>query len=251
MTGMKRVIFHKPSLGKIEGLLSLLDFRPSAKKFSDKEFESLVNGKGVPTGKIQCQVDGGHVLILNDAAEVHFLSLIASSGFARQVRGQTKRIDYVKPWSHSPSPYYPDFLFHTYNGEIAVVEIKSILGMCQDENIAKFSALRSYCEKNGFLFGFLDAELEPFSRYLLPPKESEEGMARYFYETLGSLGGFTTANLKAMMKRFPDKKPSEVKRLVASLVLQDPSLENRYCHDSPFCLNATERAAPASFKIFR
>ena len=251
MTEMKRIIFHQPDLGKIEGLSSLLDFRSTAKRFSEEEFESLASGEGVPTGKIHCGVDGGHVLILNDAAEVHFLNLLATSGFARKVRGQTKPIDYVKPWSQSPSPYYPDFLFYTYQEEIAIVEIKSILGMCQDENIAKFWALRSFCEKHGFLFGFLDTELEPFSRYLLPPTESEEEMARYFYETLGSLGGFTMANLKAMLKRFPKNKPSEVKRLVASLVLQDPCLENRYCHDSPFCLNATERATPASFKIFQ
>jgi hypothetical protein len=233
---------------KVAGILSLLEFGDKALAYSPEEFERIANGDAIPTGSIKCLVDHGKTLILNDSAETKFLRLIASSGFAARVRGQTKAIDYVKPWAVTASPYYPDFIIYTNEGKIAFVEIKSILGMCQDENLAKREALRNYCYHNGFLFGFLDAELEPFSSYLSPLSEEEDETAGYFYMTLSSVGGFTTANLKALLKKYPRKRPSVLKRTIAKLVIQDSGLENRYCHDSPYEINATERKEPSPLK---
>jgi hypothetical protein len=240
----------KPNPKKIASLESLLEFKETAAIFSQEEFERIAYGDGIPTGALKCQVDKSYTLILNDTAETRFLSYITKCGYASSVRGQTKRIDYVKPWASNPSPYYPDFIIHDYQGRIAFVEIKSILGMCQDENIAKMRALRGYCLQNRFLFGFLDAEMEPFNEYLSPLGEEDDDVISYFYRIMSEVGGFTTAHLKAYLQKHKERKPSEIKRAFAKIVLQDPSLEDRYCHDSPYEMNVTERQAPAAFKNF-
>jgi hypothetical protein len=247
---MRYSFSSKPNLKKIAALESLFEFKENAAVFSQEEFESIAHGDGVPTGAIKCQVDNGHTLILNDTAETRFLSYITKCGYASSVRGQTKRIDYVKPWANNPSPYYPDFIIHDYRGRIVFVEIKSILGMCQDENIAKMRALRGYCLQNRFLFGFLDAEMEPFNEYLVPLGEEDDDVISYFYRVMSEVGGFTTQHLKAYLLKHKERKPSEIKRAFAKIVLQDPSLEDRYCHDSPYEINVTERQAPAAFKNF-
>lgn len=248
---MRYSFSSKPNPKKIASLESLLEFKETAAIFSPEEFERIAYGDGVPTGTLKCQVDKGYTLILNDTAETRFLSYIIKCGYATSVRGQAKRIDYVKPWASNPSPYYPDFIIHDYKGRIAFVEIKSILGMCQDENIAKMRALRGYCLQNHFLFGFLDAEMEPFNEYLSPLGEEDDEAISYFYRIMSEVGGFTTAHLKAYLLKHKEKKPSEIKRTFAKIVLQDPELEDRYCHDSPYEINVTERTGgPSKIKDF-
>jgi hypothetical protein len=234
---------------KCLGLESLFYFREGAKKFTLDEFYARAMGDAMPTGNLVYEVDGGFPLILNDYAETHFLGLITSSGFASSVRGQTKRIDYIKPWATTASPYYPDFIFRTFDGRIAFVEIKSILGMAQDENIAKMEALFSYCQRNGYLAAYIDSEMLSFQDYLEPLSPSPLG--RFFDETVAAIGGFTNRDLERMIRSFPSLEKKDIKRFVASKILQDPQLLNRYCHDDPELVNAVKVPSPLAYKAFR
>lgn len=234
---------------KCLGLESLFYFREAAKTFTLEEFYARATGDAYPTGNLVYEVDGGFPLILNDYAETHFLSLIASSGFASSIRGQTKRIDYLKPWATTPSPYYPDFIFRTYDGRIAFVEIKSILGMAQDENIAKMEALFSYCKANGYLAAYIDSEMLSFQDYLEPLAPSP--LNRFFDDTVRAIGGFTNRDLERMIKTFPGIEKKDLKRFVSSKILQDPCLLNRYCHDDPELVNAVKVPAALAYKLFR
>jgi hypothetical protein len=231
------------------GLESLFSLRQNARKFTLEEFYALSAGHAMPTGNLVYEVDGGYPLILNDRYETAFLDLLCRSGFASSIRGQNKEIDYIKPWASTPSPYYPDFMFRTYDGRIALVEIKSILGMAQDENIVKRSALYAYCQQNGFLFAFLDAEKVSFDDYLSPVEDCPE--KRFFLQTVLSIGGFTNRDLEPLERTFPKKEKKDLKRLVSSLILQDPYLLNRYCHDSPDLVNAVKVPTLLTYKCFR
>ncbi|OPZ35229.1 MAG: hypothetical protein BWY98_00794 [Tenericutes bacterium ADurb.BinA155] len=232
-------------------LLSLsLWGREAAKTFTPEEFEAIAGGQGKPTGSLVYEVDHGFHLVLNDLAETAFLAQITSTGFALRIRGQTKAIPYIKPWAHNPAPYYPDFILYTYEHQIAFVEIKSILGMCQDENIAKFSYLYSYCQKNGFLCGFFDSEGYSVSDYLSLPEQEDPAIVASFYRSYETLGGFNNAALEALCAEFKKRKPHEIKRLVSALVLLDPECSDRYCHDSPYLLNAVKVPEPLPFKRF-
>lgn len=248
---MKRVYRPNPKQDprKCAGLESLFYYRESAKKFTLEEFYQIASGDGMPTGNLVYEVDGGMPLILNDVAETHFLALIAESGFASSIRGQTKRIDYIKPWATNPAPYYPDFVFRTYDGRIAFVEIKSILGMAQDENIAKMEALFAYARQNGFMAAYIDAEFLSFQEYLEPLIPN--AYTRFFTDTVAAIGGFTNQDLLRMEKTFPHVEKKNLKRLVSSLILQNPFLLNRYCHDSPDLVNAVKVPVALPYKQFR
>lgn len=240
----------KKDLKKIAFVDSLMLLKKESRLFSKEEFFRVAQGQGIPTGKLVYQVDGGYPLILNDYAETAFLGLVADSGYAQSIRGQSVSVPYVKPWAHNPSPYYPDFILYTYEGRIAFVEIKSILGMAQDENIAKFSSLYAFCERYGYLCAFIDSEGYSFASYLDPIDEKDEAMANFFYRALEEKKGFNENDLGRMKAAFPTKKESEIKRLVSRLILQDNTLENRYCHDDPSSVNATESETPLPYKTF-
>lgn len=242
---------EKLDLPKAKMLDSLMFGWGSAKVFSLGDFDSLALGHAMPTGDLVYEVDRGFPLILNDYAETAFLRLVTSSGYARSIRGQTMAIPYRKPWAQNASPYYPDFILYTYDGHIAIVEVKSILGMCQDENIAKFEYLLSFCRAKGYLCAFLDAEGVSIRDYCLEPLDERQYAVSFFEKTVANQGGFNDRNLKTLEHAFPKTKPSEIKRTVASLVIRDPFLSNRYCHDSPALLNAVKVPSPLAFKIFK
>ena len=248
---MKRVYRPAPKQDsrKCAGLENLFYYREQARKFTWEDFYAIAAGDGVPTGNLVYEVDQGMPLILNDLAETHFLSLIAGSGFASSIRGQSKRIDYVKPWASMPSPYYPDFVFRTYDGRIALVEIKSILGMAQDENIAKMETLFAHARERGYMAAYIDAEFVSFQEYLEPLISNE--FTRFFAETVAAIGGFTNRDLERMEQRFPKTEKRNLRRIVSSLILQDPCLLNRYCHDSPQLVNAVKIPTPLAYKLFR
>lgn len=230
-------------------LLDLLQLQEGAKAYGEAYFESLNDARVQPTGSLLYHVDKGFKLILNNPIEAHFLKFLASSGIVASIRGQTLEVPYVKPWASTPSPYYPDFVIHLNDGRIAILEVKSILGMCQDENIVKYEYLLSYCRRHGYLAAFFDADLVPFGEYLWPV---EEGPVKdYFQNCLTSLGGFNQEMLKRMEAHFPRISDKDLKRAVSSLILQDPYLINRYCHDSPYLINAVKVASPLSYKRFR
>ena len=123
-----------------------------------------------------------------------------------------------------------------------------VLVMAQDENIAKMEALFSFCQKEGYLSAYLDAELLSFQDYLEPLTPSKD--KTFFLQRVAANGGFNQNDLRMMEKTFPDVEKKELKRLVAELILQDPYLCNRYCHDDPELVNAVKVPSPLPYKIF-
>lgn len=236
----------KKSKAKCEKLSFLL--QGEGRRCSKEEFASLQSGSINELGKIKMKLEDGFVLPCADKAEARFAELLLSSGMVIALRGQNFVLPYQKPWATKPSPYYPDFLFQLDDGKIAIVEMKSILGMCQDENIAKYHALRNYALRQGYLYAMIDIDDISFEEYLWPFPEDD--VTKYFRAALASQGGFNQGNLEALLAKRPKKQGKEIRRKIASLVLQNPYLENRYCHDDPRLINATQSVNPLPYKIF-
>lgn len=233
-------------------LSSLFLLKGQSREQSLAEFDAFSSGNGVPTGRLHYQVDRGYTLVLNDFAETAFLRKLAGCGYALSIRGQTREIPYVKPWAETPSPYYPDFILYTHEKKIAIVEIKSILGMAQDENIVKWETLYAYAAHYGYEVSWLDAELTPFSAYLSPEERlAHPALAAFFDETVQAIGGFTNNDLRRMEERFPRFPRKTLYRVVASSILLNPRLVNRYCHDSPDLVNAVLSDTPVPYKLWR
>lgn len=233
-------------------ILSFLFNVDGAKAFNVDYFRSLFPSNVPQTGTILYHMDNDFHLLLNNMVEAKFLHFLVTSGLPVCIRGQTLEVPYVKPWASNKSPYYPDFAFIDRFGRIAIIEVKSILGMCQDENIVKYEYLYSFCKRNGFMGGFIDADHLPFSDYLWPVglDKEEEKVKATFNRIVASSGGFNQSNLEYLSFLFPSIKEKELKRYVSMLILQDPYLENRYCHDSPYLVNAVKIREPLAYKKF-
>ncbi|MCR5491314.1 MAG: hypothetical protein K6F32_04205 [Bacilli bacterium] len=214
---------------------------------SYQEFLSLHDPRVVPTGKLHLNSDGFD-LVLNDMVEVSIAKSFASSGFARAIRGQTYAIPFVKPWAKKSSPYYPDFIIYSHDGRICFLEVKSIMGMCQDETIAKYTYMSDFCKKRGYVYAMIDVDRIPFDLYLWP--DSNPKAKEFFDKTIASCGGFNEHHLNQFLMHVPPKHRNEARRAFASLILLDPYIENRYCHDDPRLVNAVKNTESLPYKKF-
>lgn len=219
-------------------------FDGGGRSCSIEEFESLDTLDANPNGSIVCIADDDFPLMLNNSAEHRLAKTFASTGMIRSIRGQNFVVPYKKAWAATMSPYYPDFILHLNDGRIAFVELKSSLGMCQDETICKYLYLKDFCRKHGYLAIMIDVDYLTFEEYLWPMLDDE--ISKEFYAILNGQGGFNINNLNGLLQRYPKNKHQEIRRRIASLVLLDPMISNRYCHDDPRLINAvkTDRALP-------
>ena len=213
-------------------------FEGTGRRCSKEEFESLNSLDAAPNGSIVLISDDDFPLMLNGMPEVTLAKLFAQSGVVRSIRGQNFILPYRKGWAKNFSPYYPDFILHLKDGRIVFVELKSILGMCQDETICKYIYLKDFCNKHGYLASMIDVEYLTFEEYLWPIPEDE--ITKTFHKIMNEQGGFNNVQLEALLKAHPKKDAINIRRTVSSLVLQDPTICNRYCHDDPSLINAVK-----------
>lgn len=244
---MERLVFAKTINAAAYAKVAHL-FTAPGRKCSKEEFESLDSLDADPNGTLVCIADDDFPLMLNNKAEYAFAKLLASTGTVRSIRGQNFILPYVKPWASNPSPYYPDFIVHLHDGRIAFIELKSSLGMCQDETIVKYTYLMDYCKKHGYLYAMIDTDYILFEEYLWPFPEDD--ITSYFKQCLEGLGGFNTNHLNALLEKHPKKKHREIRMKISSLVLRDPFIMNRYCHDDPRLINAVKLDQKLSYKCF-
>ncbi len=223
-------------------------FLGSPRKCTYDEFCALHDPSIKPTGAIHVDSQGFD-LVLNNIYELQLAKRLASSGYALSIHGQTHKIPYVKPWAKNPSPYYPDFIIYTREGHIAFLEMKSIMGMAQDETIAKYRYLAGYCLRHGYLYAMVDVDCIGFEEYFWP--YFDQKLDDYFTKTVAATGGFNEQALNEYLHHVPKRKHNEVKRRFAALILLSPYLCNRYCHDDPKLVNAVRLPYPLPYKDFK
>ena len=227
-------------------LLSLCNGNP--KSYSLDHFLALNSPDAIPTGLIHVQSDRGFDLVLNDFHEVKFATFAASTGIVSSIRGQNFILPYRKYWAKKESPYYPDFLLYTKQGYIAIIEMKSILGMCQDESIAKYEALASFCHQRGYLYAMIDRDCKTFDDYL--DEEIDPAIEEAFDAIIHSQGGFNQNHLSLFLKGKSRSEAKRIRREIAKKVLSSPFIENRYCHDDPSLINAVLLEKMLPYKNF-
>lgn len=244
---MERLVFSKQVNKKAWDKISHL-FDEKGRVCSKEEFESLNHDEASPNGNIVIISDDDFPLMLNNRSEARLASLFASSGVIRSIRGQNFILPYKKPWAKNSSPYYPDFILHLHDGRIAFIELKSALGMAQDETICKYAYLQSFCHQKGYLCAMVDVDLLTFEEYLWPINEDE--VTRAFHLALDSLGGFNNLQLEGILQGYSKNKHQEIRRKIACCILLDPYVSNRYCHDDPRLINAVKESKILPYKIF-
>jgi len=81
--------------------------------------------------------------------ESRFATMMATVGFAKDLRAQTLEIPYISQ-ELSDRRYFPDFVVRDYKDRIAVIEMKNF-DMCSYHlNIDKYERLKEFCIQHGY-----------------------------------------------------------------------------------------------------
>ena len=107
--------------------------------------------------------------------------------------------------------YHPDFQCLTHDDCLVLIEIKPLLNMCEYDNIEKFEALKSYCEKYGFGFLIIDErgnsfehineENCEFSKSVLAEINEHGHIAYQQYKEIFTQSRASVKNLIALIKK--------------------------------------------------
>ncbi len=81
--------------------------------------------------------------------ESKFATVLASTGYAIDLRAQTLEIPYISQ-ELANRRYFPDFIIKDYRGRIAVIEMKNYDMMSYHLNIDKYEQLARFCTANGY-----------------------------------------------------------------------------------------------------
>ena len=134
-----------------------------AKKFTEKDLEALADWDVLPESlkknKVNTQVliDGRYVSFGSEP-ELKTYQRLKGLGLIASFRAQHLRVPYAS-YIKGDKNYYPDFIFLTPEGYIAIVESKPIALMSNLMVEAKYHFLKRYCEAHGFLYAMVDENL--------------------------------------------------------------------------------------------
>ena len=134
-----------------------------AKKFSEKDLESLADWDVPPESlkknkfTTQVMIDGRLVSFGSDP-EWQTYQRLKELGLIASFRAQHLRVPYAS-YIKGGKNYYPDFVFLTPEGYIAIVESKPIALMSNLVVEAKYHFLKRYCEAHGYLYAMMDENL--------------------------------------------------------------------------------------------
>jgi hypothetical protein len=96
-------------------------------------------------------------------------------------------------------PYYPDFVFLTPEGYIAIVESKPIVDMSNFYNRCKYYALKLYCESMGFIYAMVDENLVSLESIL--QHQVTNNITKAFDAILETTGQFRSGDLKIIYEK--------------------------------------------------
>lgn len=88
-------------------------------------------------------------LYCDSKLERRFIAYLSSCGYIKDIKTQCLALEYQND-SGSSKLYYPDFFLLTYDGKVAIVEMKNISSMSYHLNMAKYEALKTYALENGY-----------------------------------------------------------------------------------------------------
>ncbi len=134
-----------------------------AKKFTMDDLNSLADWSITPEGIKDNKV----IKILPiEGKDVPFYSIpeyntyiaLRSKKLIQHFRVQSLKITH-STYQGKLKPYYPDFVFLTPEGYLAIVESKPIVDMSNFYNRCKYYALKLYCESMGFIYAMVDENL--------------------------------------------------------------------------------------------
>jgi len=171
-------------------LISKLCNKEKAQFFSADYFHKLAdwkNGRSFTSkGKKKIFKFNKNKIICDSKSEIKTLEYIKKNNLASECAGQSYEIEYDTEFRTQKS-YFPDITLLTKTGNIAIIEVKPALAMCQHVNIKKYEALAKHCKKKGFMYGMIDPDNNYMTYEELKKLPICLGLSRRFNEWLANI----------------------------------------------------------------
>lgn len=188
-----------------------------AKKFTEKDLEALADWDVVPKElqhikpHASLMIDG-HMIRFGSQPELNTYLRLKEKGLIQCFRGQHLMIHYASYLSEDKK-YYPDFVFLTPDGYIAIVESKPIQLMSYFIVEAKYHFLKRYCEAHGFIYAMMDENLVTIEQVRKEPLPIQ--VTEYVDHLLDTARIFNDGAMQMVYLKFGDQNQKELD-LIAS-----------------------------------
>jgi hypothetical protein len=193
-----------------------------AKTFKEADLEALANWDLLPkalsaTPIYRSEILDGRVVNFNSEPEWKTYLALKENGYIQSFRAQSLMIPYASYLSYGKQ-YFPDFVFLTSEGYLAIVESKPTSNMNTYMVRCKYEALKQYCEERGFIFAMVDERLTSFER--IKAQKINHPVTQYFDAIFDEVGIFNDEALKLIYQKFPQYTHKEIKAVLGHYVLQ-------------------------------
>jgi hypothetical protein len=193
-----------------------------AKKFTLDYLNSLANWDVIPEEikdfevKKTLPIEGVDVPFYS-IPEYNTYIALRSKKLIKHFRVQSLKITH-STYQGKLKPYYPDFVFLTPEGYIAIVESKPIVDMSNFFNRCKYYALKLYCESMGFIYAMVDENLVSLESIL--QHQVTNNITKAFDEILETTGQFSTGDLKFIFEKHKSYKQKDTKDILSKHIAQ-------------------------------
>lgn len=194
----------------------------NAKKFTLDDLNALANWDVIPD---EIKDNDVKITLPIDEVDVPFYSIpeyntyiaLRTKKLIRDFRVQSLEITY-STYQGKFKPYYPDFVFLTPEGYIAIVESKPVVDMSNFYNRCKYYALKLYCESMGFIYAMVDENLVSLESIL--QRKVNNGITKAFDEILETTGQFSAGDLKFIFDKHKSYTQIEVRKILSKHITQ-------------------------------
>ena len=143
-------------------VLSKLNNSEDAEYFTLEEFNELADwseciSPGDVNSNLYYETQLGNVIECDSKNELILWEYLEDNDLIISGGGQQIPIEY-KTRRGSEKNYYPDMVILTKHHHIAIIEVKPVNDMDYHINIAKYKALKQYCEERGYEYMMVDPE---------------------------------------------------------------------------------------------
>jgi hypothetical protein len=115
-----------------------------------------------------------------------FLNYLDANNIVKNIKAQSLCIEYGT--KKRPRKYYPDFVLHTHDDKIIIVEVKALNNMSFIQNVNKYHVLKAYCEEHGYGYGMVGFNQRFYTYEWLKTRDIDKKLESYVLNTLKKEG---------------------------------------------------------------
>ena len=193
-----------------------------AKTFTLKDLESLTDWNIYPEQTLKTKIYLKETIEerrvpFHSQPEYETYRRLKELGVVKCFRTQSFSIPYAT-YHKKIRLYFPDFIFLTPEGYIAIVESKPTTLMSTFMVRCKYEALKDYCEKHGFIYAMMDEQLQTFSS--IQRMKEDNAITDYVKDLINLAGLVNDFALTLVYNAFKAHTQQAIKDVISRFAIQ-------------------------------